>query len=371
MKELNYGIREKTEYSQMQYAAIDNAKLIFSILVVALHCGPLSVINSEISYYFTQCVTRIAVPFFFICNGFFAFSYPPTKNGTAILRQCVKLIRMYVIWTIIYIPGFISTYSECDHPIKAAIVGFVTGKSYSHLWYLAAAAVALLLTSVAYRTFKSWKKVLMLAGVLYIIGLSYDSYYGMFRALAIWNVTAIHTVAKGALSVIQTTRDGVFFGFFFVAAGAVVAKSHEEIQKALCKKGAILSFTFGIVEVVIVRLAGWQRRQDAVDMYLFLVPTSVFLFCWLLKSDNAKPISHSNIRKESTLIYLIHIWVRTIWLRLCIPVLSKFPVDNIHLICENAMVVFIVDVVASFLLAKLYVQVSLTKRGKWLRKWIA
>lgn len=370
MKE-NHGICEKTEYNQMQYAAIDNAKLIFSILVVALHCGPLSVINFDLSYYFTQCVTRIAVPFFFICNGYFAFSDSLHKDiKNAIIRQCIKLIRMYTVWTIIYFPGFISTYSECEHPIKSAIVGFITGKSYSHLWYLVASAIALLLTFVTYRVLKSWKKVFTIAGLLYIIGLSYDSYYGLFRSLAIWNVPIIYKVTKYALSVIQTTRDGVFFGFFFVAVGAIIAKNQERVQKTIYKKGAIFSFGIGMTEVTIVRLAGWQRRWDAVDMYLFLIPVSIFLFCWLLKCNNEKNMSDSNIRKESTFIYLIHIWVRTIWLRLCIPVLDKLPMDNIHVLCENAMVVFLVDVSISFFLAKLYVCVSQKKNAAFLRKWI-
>ena len=296
---------------------------------------------------------------------------PPKDNQTAIIQQCVKLIRMYVIWTIIYLPGFISTYSKCDHPIKSAMVGFITGKSYSHLWYLSAAAVALLLTLAAYKAFKSWNIVLMLAFLLYIIGLSYDSYYGIFRSLEIWNVPGIYKIAKNALSVIQTTRDGVFFGFFFVSAGAVIAKKQEKTQKTFCKKGVIFSFAFGVVEVAAVHLANWQRREDAVDMYLYLIPVSIFLFCWLLKCNNVKSISNSNIRKESTFIYLIHIWVRTIWLRLCIPVLGKIPANNIYSFCENALIVFLVDAGASILLAKIYVRVSRTKYGKWLRKWIA
>lgn len=56
------------------YKAIDYAKFIFSILVIALHCGPFECVSAEASYYFTQCVTRVAVPFFFVCNGFFAFT---------------------------------------------------------------------------------------------------------------------------------------------------------------------------------------------------------------------------------------------------------------------------------------------------------
>lgn len=32
--------------------------------MIALHCGPFECVSAEASYYFTQCVTRVAVPFF-------------------------------------------------------------------------------------------------------------------------------------------------------------------------------------------------------------------------------------------------------------------------------------------------------------------
>lgn len=69
------------------YKAIDYAKFIFSILVIALHCGPFECVSADASYYFTQCVTRVAVPFFFVCNGFFAFT-PREYNWKTVAKQC-------------------------------------------------------------------------------------------------------------------------------------------------------------------------------------------------------------------------------------------------------------------------------------------
>lgn len=52
------------------YKAIDYAKFIFSILVIALHCGPFECVSADASYYFTQCVTRVAVPFSLYVTAF-------------------------------------------------------------------------------------------------------------------------------------------------------------------------------------------------------------------------------------------------------------------------------------------------------------
>lgn len=149
------------------YKAIDYAKFIFSILVIALHCGPFECVSADASYYFTQCVTRVAVPFFFVCNGFFAFT-PREYNWKTVAKQCKKLIRMYCIWTIIYFPGFVSAYDT----LKEAAVAFILGHGYAHLWYLAAAAVAIFMFYIIKTRCVSWKKIFALAGALYLFGLA-------------------------------------------------------------------------------------------------------------------------------------------------------------------------------------------------------
>ena len=158
-------------------------------------------------------------------------------------KQCKKLIRMYCIWTIIYFPGFVSAYDT----LKEAAVAFILGHGYAHLWYLAAAAVAIFMFYIIKTRCVSWKKIFALAGALYLFGLSYDSYYAVFRRLPIWNVPLIHTVARCLLSQLHTTRDGVFFGFLFVAIGAYIAENKQRINKRLCAKGFMISAGAAIV----------------------------------------------------------------------------------------------------------------------------
>lgn len=153
--------------------------------MIALHCGPFECVSAEASYYFTQCVTRVAVPFFSYAMVSLLLPQENLTGGGKKIKQCKKLIRMYCIWTIIYLPGFVSSYDA----LKEAAVAFVLEHGYAHLWYLAAAAVAIFMFYIIKTRCESWKIIFVLAGALYLVGLSYDSYYAVFRRLPFWNVS--------------------------------------------------------------------------------------------------------------------------------------------------------------------------------------
>lgn len=52
-------------------AAIDLAKYIASILIVALHAGLFQDISSKLYFVTVQYICRFAVPFFLVCTGYF------------------------------------------------------------------------------------------------------------------------------------------------------------------------------------------------------------------------------------------------------------------------------------------------------------
>ncbi len=57
-----------------QYQGIDVLKFIMAILVISLHIYPFTDINETLNYYTINWFSRLAVPFFFVCTGFFIFS---------------------------------------------------------------------------------------------------------------------------------------------------------------------------------------------------------------------------------------------------------------------------------------------------------
>ena len=151
--------------SKRNYNSIDLAKFICAIMVVSIHVAPFGKAESEsilslLNYFFQQYISRLAVPFFFVCSGFFLFkktswecySLEPAK------KYVKRIFRLYILWTIIYAPLRIgSILKDPKGIVYASIVccrDIIFTGSYSHLWYFPALIFAVLLIS-----FLTYKKI--------------------------------------------------------------------------------------------------------------------------------------------------------------------------------------------------------------------
>lgn len=143
-----------------QYSSIDVAKLICAIMVIAIHTQPFS------RYIWLDrgagIITRLAVPFFFVTTGFF-LNFSDAKK---VRKYVVRLIVLYIIWTIVYLPFSFSSLSVK----KFLITGIV-----EHLWYLPAAIVAVFLTWLV----GTPRKAIVISGVLMIIGTVMSTYQSL------------------------------------------------------------------------------------------------------------------------------------------------------------------------------------------------
>ena len=137
--------------SHKNYNSIDLVKFICSILVVMIHISPFGSFSGIIGYLdygVRYYLCRLAVPFFFVCSGFFLykktavmnFSFEPTK------KYVVRLFRLYIIWTLIYFPlSYIRFYRGKKDAVFVYIKRFIFSGTYVHLWYLNATIFAILL----------------------------------------------------------------------------------------------------------------------------------------------------------------------------------------------------------------------------------
>ncbi len=58
---------------RQNYSSIDIFKFICSYLVISIHCTPFLIFGEDINLAIISTVSRIAVPFFFVCSGFLFF----------------------------------------------------------------------------------------------------------------------------------------------------------------------------------------------------------------------------------------------------------------------------------------------------------
>ena len=103
----NYKLRKKMEKEAIivlnkRLPAIDFFKWLSSILVICSHVRPFIGISENIDFVFTQLFCRIAVPFFWMCTGFF-IGMKLKKDGADLLKKrAISFAKIYLLLTICY-----------------------------------------------------------------------------------------------------------------------------------------------------------------------------------------------------------------------------------------------------------------------------
>lgn len=91
------------------YYGIDLLKFIMAVCVVAIHTQPLYSVQSIVVQRLFDTITSLAVPYFFSVSGFLLFSKIDAdiscrKNMEVCKRYLSRVLSLYVIWNIIYLP---------------------------------------------------------------------------------------------------------------------------------------------------------------------------------------------------------------------------------------------------------------------------
>ena len=145
---------------------IDVMKLFMAFIVIFIHTSLASMINGKCVHSCLIIIQKAAVPFFFICNGYFA-GVSKRKNYKT---YAFRFAKMYVIWSIMYLPldligGGYSLLSYCrDFFLK----GY---HNYSwHLWYLLGLVYGFTLLLLCKKLKISNRAVHLIVGIMYILG---------------------------------------------------------------------------------------------------------------------------------------------------------------------------------------------------------
>lgn len=233
---------ENINYNKQNYNAIDLTKFVCAILVVAIHIKPFG--DNEDFYFLNYAIqdylARIAVPFFFVTSGFLLYRKTSFENFSIQrpLKYVLKLFRLYIIWSLIYLPLNIKTYiSDGEgliHSLMTYIRNFIFTGSYTQLWYLNATIFAVILITILLKKQVALKKIIACAVIFYFLGLLAQSYFGMIEPLCslmpnFWNILKLFS------KIIVTTRNGLFEGFLFVGIGMFFAFYQEKLLN--CSRG--------------------------------------------------------------------------------------------------------------------------------------
>lgn len=269
------------------YHGIDLVKFLCAIMVFTIHISPIQGDVSGFSQYLNfglrHFICRLAVPFYFVSSGFFLFKKmsPYNLNTDAVKSYCFKILRLFGVWNLLLFVG-------------------ATG----HLWYLGATVVAVTLLSVCLHFRIRLRYIGVLACLFYMVGLLGDSYHGLIAPLK--NITVFNFLHKGYFRAFSTTRNGVFMGFIFVFMGAVFSWYKMNLRPRTALIGLVVSMFCLLVEVFVLK---YNDIPIDYNMYLFLLPTTYFLFSFACTIQLKNCAIYKHLRNIGMLIYFLHMFI--------------------------------------------------------------
>lgn len=239
---------------------LDIAKLSLSFLVIAVHLPLYNGMGAEPGYLagwlFSNGISRIAVPCFFMINGYFINLTDPGK-----VRKYIRhLVILYVVWMLLYLPAYY--HSIVGNPKYLAKLVFF---GYHHLWYVISLILATIVLYFVKRFLPVSSKVLIaLVVVLFAVG------------YIIQDVVAPRLAHPQNYVVIY--RNFLFFGLPFFTLGHIVRTTPFELD-ARARQYCYIAILVGTVTLLVESYLS-MRYKLGVNLYislLFLCPPIMIL----------------------------------------------------------------------------------------------
>ena len=277
---------------------IDAVRFFVASIIVAVHTYPLESYSAVANHAFSQVFSRFCVPLFLVISGYFILE-KALGDFKKMVTFTKKLIRLYAISSLIYLPILIYNGYFVDFSIGSFASDILFNGIYFHLWYFPATILGIWIVYFLLKKL-GMKKAWIVCLSLYLIGMAGDSYYGFVS-----QIPFIKVVYDVLFKVSFYTRNGVFYAPVFLLMGYTIAIAKNENRKM---KDAILGCVFFIImmaEGMILYYLGWPRHTT---MYFSLIPMCYFLFKYILSGKiGANPF----LREVGTWTYIMHPFMMT------------------------------------------------------------
>lgn len=334
-----------------QYPGLDVVKFVMALLVAQRHI--IQIFFPETSRWrliIGSWLSNLPVPVFFTIAGFFLFRKVRSDSpDSAVIRSyCGRILRLYVVWSVLYLPIDFFNWYNGTRDVKAGILTYVHRWFFDHtipqLWYLPALIAACLIVWFAYsRGMKVWQ-ILMMGSVLLAIGCVGDNWY-FNQQLPLRYQQALAQYVRWFL----TMRNGVFYGTFYVALGLMFAKTKRRLPFWAAVIGTGVSLGLMYKEVV---------RCQNINMLFTAAPTAYFLFTAAEAVTLPDNRLFPRLRGISEWIYLMHYYFFhfLVWLR---------PWNPVPFTSKTVTVMILVPLL---IFSWVMVRLSELPQGKWLRR---
>ena len=321
---------------------IDLFRLIAAMMVVAIHTFPFQSVAPQLDEIVTLTFFRVAVPFFFMTTGYFVLG--PYSKNTSYLQEkkiqnyLVNLVKIYGLVILLYLPlSIINGTIAGNTSLLTWLKLIIFDGTFYHLWYFPGIIIGtIIVVSLLKKT--TFKLTFIVSSILYLIGLSGDSWYGFIS-----QVSVIKHAYAGLFNVMTYTRSGLFFTPLFLCLGILIYRQPTWVKKPLKNNRFI-----GILVLLAMSVESLLLHQFSVvrhdSMYLFLPFFMLFLFILILNWQ-PKFIWHST-DKLSLIVYIVH----------PIVIVVVHTASNYITLLKNSVLNFLFVLVGSFLLAEIIIR---------------
>lgn len=269
---------------------LDWFRLWCALLVIANHTSPLQTLSPDADHLLTQVLARTAVPFFLMVTGYFLLPAVEEKGRKALLPFLQKGLLLYAGVTLLYLP--LQLYKGYRPGPLQILRDLVFDGTFYHLWYFPALLLGAALVCLLPR------RGLPLWGLLYLLGLLGDSYYGLTAALP-----AGKTLYDVLFLCFDQTRNGLFLAPIFLYLGGRLTKTPPRRDRRFYGWAALAALLLLTGEGLLVKGLELARYST---MYLSLPLVMWLLFRWLCALELPQ---RPSLRRLSTVVYVVHPWM--------------------------------------------------------------
>lgn len=286
-------------------SCVDWIKLFFAYCVIALHTSFLSEIGNGIVFEgLSVYIFKFAVPFFFVCSGFFLgkklYAVTQRSDRQIILRKYFKRLAVpYLFWGILYF--VIQIGIDVMHNGGTIISAFLryghqwlTSSPGGGLWYVQTILILILIIMIL-DTSKKFDIFCIVLFAAYLIGEAFDC------ISAGGGTSYLVKIVEAYESVFVSRRNFFFYGLFFTG-GIQLARFYDTIK--IKKKTAFLALLFCYLMYVIINILGGYFLAFSGVCVIGIIACLFYLSnetCY----EATKETSYF-IRKISTVIYFTH-----------------------------------------------------------------
>lgn len=263
------------------FNSIDVVKFIMSIFVVWIH-----------SFGVEDGITGMAVPFFFMSSGYLygvkIRDFGSEDSLRYLSRHEGSIFSRYIIWSVMYLPIVIYSYSRFDVSLSVCILhylvgliftGSVGGVDYPY-WYLLSTSYALSFYIWCRKKHLCNFNVFLLAVIFMLLSLCIDNSH-------------IFSVQVSLFYVFNSGR--MLRGLFYLIAGLALAEVNVNPKYSIGMFCAIFAFSLLI--------------SDAFVQAVFLILYSVLLFSVVISVDLVGTLVYSLLRRFSIYLFFSHMFV--------------------------------------------------------------